>query len=659
MRICIVGLGPRGLSVLERLCANASVLVPAGHELVVTVLDSHVHDGGLVWHRRQDPKLLMNTVAAQITMFLDDTVEAAGPVLRGPSLYDWAKSLSDAPSSDEIPDGVRREAALLGPDSYPSRAFYGSYLHWTLRRIIRTAPASVRIVLCAEKAVDLRDDGDGSQRVWLSGGTVLDGQDAVVLTQGHLDTLPTREETAMARFAKKHGLRYLAPGNPAGAGLDGIGPGEPTVLSGMGLSFFDYLALLTEGRGGRFVRTADGLVYRPSGREPRLIAGSRRGVPYHARGENQKGAYGRHEPLFLTAEVIERFRRRAEPADFRVDVWPLIDREVRAVFYGTLVRHRESPARAEEFIRAFVAAAGDRSSPPVLADPLAPVPSAREERVLAEFGLEERWDWRRVAHPIQEDDLTGTGRFRRRLRSYLDEDIAEAKRGNVSSPLKAALDVLRDLRNEIRLVVDHGGLSGDSYRDDLQGWYTPLNAFLSIGPPVRRVEEMAALIDSGVLSVLGPRLCVRASPDARRFVASSARTPDVTEAATTLIEARLPEADLRRTKDLLLRNLLARGECRLHRIPISRGGSYPTGGLAVTRRPYRLVDIGGRPHARRFAFGVPTETVHWVTAAGIRPGVNSVILTDADAVARAGLEIASPNLSPSRPKEAGESWIYS
>ncbi|MFD5250311.1 FAD/NAD(P)-binding protein [Amycolatopsis sp. NPDC058340] len=655
MEICIIGLGPRGLSVLERLCANASAKVPDGRELVVTVLDSHVHDGGLVWHRRQDPKLLMNTVAAQITMFLDDTVEAAGPVRDGPSLYEWAKSIAEAPSSDEIPDTVRAEAGTLGPDSYPSRAFYGSYLYWTLRRIIRTAPAAVRIVLCAEKAVDLRDAEDGSQRVWLSGGTVLDGQDVVVLTQGHLDTLPTREEAAMARFARKHGLRYLAPRNPAGAELDGIGPGEPTVLRGMGLAFFDYLALLTEGRGGRFVRTGEGLVYRPSGREPRIVTGSRRGVPYHARGENQKGAFGRHEPLFLTPEVIERLRGRAEPADFRADVWPLIDREVRAVFYGTLVRDRGTPERAREFTRAFVAAAGDGSPTP--SDPLAPEPSPAEERVLAEFGIGTRWDWRRVAQPIPADALTGTGRFRGWLRSYLDEDIAEARRGNVHSPLKAALDVLRDLRNEIRLVVDHGGLSGDSYRDDLQGWYTPLNAFLSIGPPVRRIEEMAALIDSGVLSVLGPRLCVRASPDARRFLAHSARLPDTTEAATTLIEARLPDADLRRTQDLLLRNLLARGECRLHRIPIARGGSYPTGGLAVTRRPYRPVDLGGRPHPRRFAFGVPTETVHWVTAAGIRPGVNSVILTDADAVARAALAIACP--APSRPKESGESWIYS
>jgi hypothetical protein len=37
---------------------------------------------------------------------------------------------------------------------------------------------------------------------------------------------------------------------------------------------------------------------------------------------------------------------------------------------------------------------------------------------------------------------------------------------------------------------------------------------------------------------------------------------------------------------------------------------------------------------------VPTETVHWVTAAGIRPGVDSVILSDADAIARASYAVA-------------------
>ena len=59
-----------------------------------------------------------------------------------------------------------------------------------------------------------------------------------------------------------------------------------------------------------------------------------------------------------------------------------------------------------------------------------------------------------------------------------------------------------------------------------------------------------------------------------------------------------------------------------------------------------LLDAHDRPHPRRFAFGVPTESVHWVTAAGIRPGVNSVILGDADAIARSSLRIAAERRRP-------------
>jgi hypothetical protein len=92
--------------------------------------------------------------------------------------------------------------------------------------------------------------------------------------------------------------------------------------------------------------------------------------------------------------------------------------------------------------------------------------------------------------------------------------------------------------------------------------------------------------------------------------------------------------------DPLLVGLRRTGQCRPYRIPDPEQ-PYETGGLTVTERPYRLVDAEHRAHQRRFAFGVPTETVHWVTAAGIRPGVNSVILTDADAIARACLALAT------------------
>jgi len=647
LQLAIVGLGPRGLSVAERLCANAESLLSHGQQLVIHLVDPHVFDGGQVWRSTQDRVLLMNTVASQVTMFVDDTVDCDGPVVTGPSLYEWARSIALIGSPSE-PEAVRAEAATLGPDDYPSRAFYGSYLQWTRDRIIWTAPPAVSFTSHQATAVDVRDTPGGLQEVVLDTGETIGDLQAVVLALGHMPHHLGESEAALSRLADRHGLRYIAPSNPADVPLDAIPAGESVILRGMGLNFFDYMALLTIGRGGTFVRKLDGtLSYRPSGEEPRLVAGSRRGVPYQARGKNQKGPFGRHQPRYVTAEVIERLRARADagaPGDFRRDIWPMIDREVRTVYYATLVRERQCTCDAEEFTAQFAAA--DPAMVPVIGDPLAITESGAQRTVLAKFDIQpdESWDWRKIAAPFADDDLRSTQSFRTWLRSYLDGEVREAGKGNVAGPRKAALDVLRDLRNEIRLLVDHGGLSGDSYRDELQRWYMPLNAHLSIGPPAERVEQFGALMDAGVLEVLGPDLRVECSDG--RFVAYSGACPDLTERATTLIEARLPETDLHRTTDPLLRTLLQRGECQPYRIPIRGGGHYVAGGVAVTRRPYRLLDAADRPHLRRFMFGVPTESVHWVTAAGIRPGVNSVILGDADAIARTCLRITAEHRRP-------------
>ena len=629
-QICIVGAGPRGLSVLERLCANERKS-PSGDAVTVHVVDPSPPGPGRVWRTEQPRHLLMNTVASQVTVYTDDSVSIDGPLEEGPGLYTWAKFLA-AGSLDgpQVPadDETLAEARDLGPDSYPSRALYGNYLQWAFNRAVAEAPAHLDVQLHRARAVALDDEGEpgGPQTLELADGTRLTGLTAVVLALGHVPLRPSARERRLAGYAAAHGLRYYAPANPADVDLGPIAPGETVLLRGLGLNFFDHMALLTVGRGGSFSRDAAGrLVYRPSGTEPRLVAGSRRGVPYHARGDNEKGAHGRHTPRLLTPELIARLRERSargEWVDFRWDLWPLISREVRAVYYAALLTARGDGTPVDEFTARYLAAAEDPEQERQLLD-AADIEPAR------------RWDWDRIAAPYGDREFSGPDDFRAWLLEHLAADVREARLGNVSGPLKAALDVLRDLRNEIRMVVDHGGLEGNSHRDHLEGWYTPLNAFLSIGPPASRIEELAALIEAGVVDVVGPGMEVRAEDDDPGFVVTSTRIPGLHHRATVLIEARLPEPDLRRTADPLLRHLLGTGQCRPYRVRGAGGSEYLTGGLDVTGRPYRVLDARGRAHPRRFAYGVPTESVHWVTAAGIRPGVGSVTLEDSDAIAQA------------------------
>ncbi|MCC4318049.1 FAD/NAD(P)-binding protein [Streptomyces malaysiensis] len=640
--IAVVGAGPRGTSVLERLCASAPELA-SGTPLTVHMVDPSPPGAGRVWRTAQPDELLMNTVASQVTLFTDASVECGGPVRTGPSLYEWVTARGLAPG--------------LGPDDYPSRALYGRYLEWVFGEVVRGAPDTVTVRTHRARAVRLEERADGEQVLTLDDGSRLTGLRAVVLAQGHLPAAADPTERRYAAHAERHGLRYYPPANPADIDLSPIAPGEPVLLRGLGLNFFDHMALLTAGRGGTFAPNGQGgLVYRPSGREPRLYAGSRRGIPYHARGDNAKGPCGRHTPLLLTPDVLDHFRKRADsgdPPDFLTEIWPLVAKEAETVYYEALLALRAPDTRAPAVPEAPEApeAPGSGSGTPVSFTParfrghfLATGHGSPEEAaVLSEYGIPEaeRWSWDAVAQPLRGRRFTGRDDFRRWLLAYARQDVAHARLGNVEGPVKAALDVLRDVRNEVRLIVDHGGLTGASRRAHLDRWYTPLNAFLSIGPPRRRIEEMAALIEAGVLDVLGPRLEVTLeSPDQGAamagFAARSAEVPGAPVAATTLIEARLPEPDVRRTADELLNHLLETGQCRPHRVE-----GYETGGLDVTTAPYRLVDAHGRPHPRRFAIGVPTEGVHWVTAAGARPGVNSVTLCDTDAVARAALRVVT------------------
>lgn len=611
-QVSIVGAGPRGTSTLERLCASAKEFLAPGSRLTVHVVDPSPPGAGRVWRTDQSQQLLMNTVSSQISLYSDESVTFGGPICPGPSLHEWAVSVGGVPE--------------LGPDDYPTRALYGRYLEWVFGETVRNAPESIEVEVHAARAVRLDDGPDGSQVLSLSNGRALYGLAAVMLAHGHLPLLQSAEELRLATHAARHNLRYIAPSNPADVELSVIAPGEPVFLRGLGLNFFDYMALLTMGRGGRFSRAPSGrLQYHPSGSEPRMFGGSRRGIPYQSRGANAKGPYGRHYPLLLTEDVIAGFRKRAEsgnPPDFLSEVWPIIAKEVETVYYGCLLK-REGKEHAG-FQEQYLAV---------------PYASQQEAELLDKFGVpeEKRWSWDRVSRPQGKRTFASADEWREWLISYLREDAEEASLGNVEGPLKAALDVLRDLRNEVRLVVDHAGLGGVSRRDHLDGWYTPLNGFLSIGPPLQRIEQMVALIEAGVLEVLGPRPEVREVRGGEgAWLVRSPVVPGEAVRVTTLIEARLPEPSLARTADDLLSHLLRTSQCRAHTLD-----GYDTGGLDVTESPYHIIDAWGRPHARRFAVGVPTEGVHWVTAAGIRPGVNSVTLQDNDAIARAALRVVA------------------
>jgi hypothetical protein len=61
--------------------------------------------------------------------------------------------------------------------------------------------------------------------------------------------------------------------------------------------------------------------------------------------------------------------------------------------------------------------------------------------------------------------LHSSDSYQRWLATVIGADLAEAVHGFAGSPVKGALDVLRDLREQFRYVVDFGGLTPESGED--------------------------------------------------------------------------------------------------------------------------------------------------------------------------------------------------
>ena len=67
--IAIIGLGPRGVSTLERLVAHFNAVEKPPQEFHLHLIDDAQHGGGRIWDITQTKALCMNTFAHGMTLF--------------------------------------------------------------------------------------------------------------------------------------------------------------------------------------------------------------------------------------------------------------------------------------------------------------------------------------------------------------------------------------------------------------------------------------------------------------------------------------------------------------------------------------------------------------------------------------------------------------
>ncbi|NKQ55906.1 FAD/NAD(P)-binding protein [Amycolatopsis sp. K13G38] len=601
LQLAIVGAGPRGVCVLERISANAALL--GGRALVVHLIDPFPPGAGRIWRYEQSPLLRMNSMAEDVTMFTDETVRIEGPIRPGPSLWEWAEQVRAGEIRAHVADDLRDELTTMASTSFPTRRLASAYLAWVYRTVLDDLPGEITVIEHRARAASI----DG-QRVRLEGGELIDA-DALLLTVGHLDAEPDAGEARIAEFAARHGLAYYPAGYTADVDYDAVAPGEDVLVRGFGLAFVDLMLLLTEGRGGRFAERADGLVYQPSGREPVLHVGSRRGVPYHSKPGYRLQGEPLRLPRFFDRAAIENL---PEYGDFFADVWPLIAKELTWGYYAELFTGHPGRVRLgfEEFAKRFAELPWDGDEMRALIE--RSVPAA-----------EDRLDLRRLDRPLEGVSFGSREEFAKHLREYVEADLARRADVAYSADLGAFMAMLSVI-GQLPALVTARRIDPASQVSDLDRWWHGFFSYFASGPPPRRLHELLALEEAGIVSFLGAEMRVELDHD--RFVGSGASFPGSVE-ARTLIEARLPEASVPRASDGFVRFLRDSGDIADETV---RG--VASGRIHTRPSDSRLLDANGMAHPRRFSLGPHTSARS--TAAFTRPRMNALPFRQNDAVAR-------------------------
>lgn len=611
MKVGIIGAGPRGVLVTSQLFNQYKYHSEQTEPLSITLFDP-TGIGGRVWRTDQSDELIMNSAADQITLFTDASVNMSSKVYDGPSLFEWARSdeANQYLAAHGYSPDIIAAAAQLKINGYAPRVLFGAYIKWFYDDLISQQPTEISTSLMKAQVTDLNYDTDHKPTIKTDDGTYT--FDKVVMSLGQQDNYLSDEEQSLATYARENALTYIAPTHPGDADLSSIPAGEPAIIRGLGLSFIDYVSELTLGRGGHYMQNEDGsLFYQPSGREPRIVAGSGRGIPYYPKPINEKG-YGECEvPKFLTKENIQKNSVDGKlPFDRFMD---LLLSDLELVFYKLTINDKYPYKSANEFEKEFL------SNPD-------------KNSVLKQFGFQEEdaFEWDYIINPFKDVQAIGTEDYQSILINWLNNEIADSTKGSKTGPLAAARDLLRDFRPTFRQMIVDNCFTNQDYVEKFWGNLNSVINFLIMGPPVVRSEQLSALIRSGVVTILAPGMQVKGT-DGWFVTASPKRNTDKFRSAT-LVEARVPKADLDITANPVLENLVDTQLARTYDLPIN-GKNVGVNAVDVDPDTDQLLDVNGNVQPDIYIWGVPLDGLRYVTNAAPRPGVNDTNLQTADKLA--------------------------
>jgi FAD-NAD(P)-binding len=579
IEFAIVGLGSWGLCVLERTVRRAR---KTDASIRVHVIEPGQLGGG-IYSTSQPDYLVLNNACGQLSLYASPDDDDSPPYAVG--LHDWTVRRGYRWVGYECRVGEGGRPIL--PTDYLPRRLMGEYLAWFYDTLVADAPPNLEVVRHYAAALDISQQIAGREAILLDSGAILT-VDHVVLTSGHTYNSEGGGDNSSS-------IRYLRP-YPVEHFDQSLAPGAPIAISGMGLVAFDLVTALTVGRGGTFEEVGNRMRYQRSGREPIVYLYSRSGVPYCVKSAQGTDPYGGYDPVVCTPQSFaeltnpggSRIRRQV---DFRRDLLPLLLGEMRSRYYSHAAFLRGGPEESEA-VRAHLRGGW-----------------VDEQFEKAVEELEPRYGRFDPADHV----FAGAGRhyvssqdYQAQVYEMIEEDLDEALMEG-GSPVKAAQEVTRILRDQLRSVIEYGGLSLESYIDFQSNIRGRINR-LEAGPPPLRSQQLLGLLEAGVVRVpFGPNPDLTPVGDGRVAMRSTQLDRMSAATVTGVIRGHLDLPSLSRSVSPLLSRLYAKG--RLTQLSYS---DTAVGSVALSER-FHPYDVEGRVQRHLSLLGVLTEGVRYFT----------------------------------------------
>jgi len=542
--IAIVGMGPRGISLLERLISN-TIESKITDKIEFVLFDKNKDLGMGCHYHTLSKNLIVNTLASQITMYYGKEMQNT-PTFEGMNFYEWYRN--------NVSNDVKET-------DYLSRADLGRYLNYFFleqEQRMKDNGITFNIVYKEVKGIE-----ENSEFIEVKTDEKSYRVSKAILCLGHQENKELRDnKTYIGDILHTASIRNLSDV-------------ESVAVQGMGLTSFDVISELTEGRDGKFDRDENGeLYYIPSGKEPMIYLYSRTGIPLSGRASNNDPEYI-YKPKFFTIAAIDHIRSDKKQLDFEEDVLPLLIKELE---YAYETRSNGKKLDIDSFLNF--------------------------ENKLNKSSQEE---------------------FVESLISHLEFDIEHSALGRYDSPYKFCQDIIRDIRDVLRYAVDFKGLIPQSHKDFITKWQ-PKFVRICIGPPAIRIEQMKALIDAKICNV-GFANNPTVTQKGDKYILKVSYDSEILETEVDfLISAIMPTLDFEKSTDSLICSLKEDYE-------LFNRDNFFIGGFDINR-DFQVIKKNGNPSDKLYGLGLAVEGSKYFTLVLGRPNMHSTFLYDSDKLAK-------------------------